>query len=88
MIKLLTDCNKCLHNGVCKNRNNAENAMKKLKNTNYGCGPNDDYEWDMMSEHLSIIISFSCQNYEEKIPTPKYHKRPYTFSDIMKGSGC
>lgn len=43
MLELRTDCNKCLHDKVCKNRNNVKQAMKKLKNTNieFSC---PDYE--------------------------------------------
>lgn len=68
MIELRTDCDKCSHVKVCKNRNNAKNAMEKLKNMNYGSGPNDDYGWDFMSEHSNIKIGFSCLDYEERRP--------------------
>lgn len=68
MFKLKTDCNKCSHVKVCKNQNNAKNAMEKLKSTNYGDGPNDDYGWDVMSDHLNIKIEFSCPDYEERRP--------------------
>lgn len=64
MLRLKTDCNKCLHRNVCKNKDNAKAAMNKLKDTNYGKGPNDDYGWDIMSDVLHINIEFSCPDYE------------------------
>ena len=66
MFKLKEDCEKCSHNVVCKNKNNAKNAMEKLKNTRYGDGPNDDYGWDIMSNNLNITITFSCPDYMDK----------------------
>ena len=65
MIKLTTDCNKCVHKKMCRYTRNAELAMKKLKNMTYGTGPNDDYDWDTMMnvEHVDII--FSCPDYEQ-----------------------
>lgn len=69
MLKLKTDCDRCSHVKVCKNRNNAKQAMEKLKNMNYGSGPNDDYGWDIMSDHLNIKIEFFCPDYEERRPT-------------------
>lgn len=64
MLRLKTDCNKCLHRNVCKNKGNARMAMKKLKDTNFGDSPNDDYGWDIMSDALHINIEFSCPDYE------------------------
>lgn len=77
MISLRTDCDKCTHVKVCKNRNNAKAAVEKLKNTNYGSGPNDDDVielrtrlcWDAMSRHMNIEIDISCPDYEERRPT-------------------
>ena len=68
MLELRTDCNKCSHVKVCKNQNNAKYAMKKLRNTNYGDSPNDDYKWDVMSDNLNIKVEFSCPDYEERRP--------------------
>lgn len=63
MIKLKTDCVKCLHEKVCKNKNNAVNDMNKLKIMQYGKGPNDDYDWAIMMEHRHVNIEFSCPDY-------------------------
>ena len=65
MIKLKTDCAKCLHEKVCKHKNNAVNAMIKLKNMTYGNGPNDDYDWGIMMESKHVDIEFSCPDYME-----------------------
>ena len=43
MIRLVTDCNTCIHKEVCKHKDNAKSDMEKLKNMIYGEGPNDDY---------------------------------------------
>lgn len=66
MIKLKTECNKCYHQKVCKNKDHAKQAVEKLSNTTYGNGPNNDYGWDIMSDHLNIKIEFSCLDYEER----------------------
>ena len=42
MLKLLTDCNECIHKRTCKYYDHPKQAMEKLKNTTYGDGPNDD----------------------------------------------
>ncbi len=69
MLELRTDCSKCLHGKVCKNKDNAKFAMKKLKDTNYGSGSNGDYRWDAMSDHLNVKVEFSCPDYEERRPS-------------------
>ncbi|WP_289307852.1 hypothetical protein [uncultured Phocaeicola sp.] len=45
--------------------------MKKLANTTYGNGPNDDYGWDVMMKSQNVDVSFSCPDYQEQKPTPK-----------------
>lgn len=65
MLKLLTDCDKCMYKRVCKYYGHPKQAMEKLKNTTYGDGPNDDYGWDTMMEHEHVDISFSCPDYPE-----------------------
>ena len=66
MLKLRTDCNDCLHSKVCKNKNKAKSAMEKLKNANYGKGPNDDYGWDVISDAMHVNIDFSCLDFDKK----------------------
>ena len=63
MIKLKTDCKDCIHAKVCKNKDNAKNAMKKLNDTRYGDGPNDDYNWDIMMDFKHVDIEFSCPEF-------------------------
>ena len=46
MLKVATDCSKCIHQKVCRKVNNMEMLKNKLANTNFGKGPNDDYDWD------------------------------------------
>ena len=64
MIKITTYCFNCLHKDICKFKGNAECDMKKLKNMTYGNGPNDDYDWDIMSISRHYNITFSCDMYE------------------------
>jgi len=71
MLKLLTDCDKCIHKRTCKYYNHPKQAMDKLKDTTYGNGPNDDYGWDVMMEHEHVDVSFSCPDYEKQKPIPK-----------------
>ena len=63
MIKLKTDCKDCIHEKVCKNKDNAKHAMEKLNNTRYGNGPNDDYDWDIMMDTQHVNIEFSCPDF-------------------------
>jgi hypothetical protein len=50
-------------NKTCKYKNNAAYAMKKLKEMTYGNGPNDDYNWDIMTQHEHVDIVFSCPHF-------------------------
>ena len=77
MIKLITDCKKCMHAAVCKNKDNAAHAMEKLKNMTYGDGPNDDYDWNTMMEHYHVDISFSCPDFRPEVPTPRIGSKAY-----------
>ena len=63
MIRLVTDCNTCMHKEVCKHKDNAKSDMEKLKNMIYGEGPNDDYTWDTISSSRHVNITFSCPDY-------------------------
>ena len=63
MIKLATDCKDCIHSKMCKNKDNAKYDMEKLKRTNYGKGPNDDYGWDLMISSRNVDITFSCPDF-------------------------
>ena len=63
MIKLATDCDKCIHKKMCRNKDNAKYAMERLKNMQYGKGPNDDYDWDTMMKARHVGITFSCPDF-------------------------
>ena len=63
MITLKTDCNKCIHKDICRYINNAKGDMIKLKNMNYGEGPNGDYDWETISNSQHVNIEFSCPDY-------------------------
>ena len=65
MIKLKTNCDECVHKKVCKNINNAELNMNKLKKIQYGTGSNNDYYWDIMMKHYNVVIEFSCPDFEK-----------------------
>ena len=63
MIKLKTDCETCMHKNICRFRDNAKSDVNKLKNINYGIGPNDNYDWDTISNSRHVTIEFSCMDY-------------------------
>lgn len=65
MINLKTDCEKCIHKEVCKNKNNAKMFSEKLSNLNFGDGPNDDYDWNIMSNCYHVRIDISCPDFRE-----------------------
>lgn len=64
MIKLTTDCGKCVHANVCKYRGCAESAMKKLKDTMYTPG-RGGYDWETESNYYHYDITFSCPMFTE-----------------------
>lgn len=66
MIYLENDCSKCIHKEMCKYEGNAKHDMEKLMNTTYGTGPNDDYDWNTMSDVNHVTIRFSCKSFREE----------------------
>ena len=38
--------------------------MNKLKNMNYGTGPNDDYDWETISDIHHVNVAFACSDYK------------------------
>lgn len=73
MLKVATDCSKCVHQKVCRKVNNMEMLKNKLANTNFGKGPNDDYDWDTMSDSYGVDISFSCADFSQAIDSHYGH---------------
>ena len=70
-VNLKTDCEKCTHKKVCKNHSAALTFANKLKEINYGLGPNDDYSYDTMSDHYHVNIDISCKDFEQVKPVPR-----------------
>ena len=66
MIKLMTSCTDCLHSKMRKYKGNVESDFKKLKNTTYGSGSNDDYDWGTMPDHRNVETRFACPDYTTK----------------------
>lgn len=64
MIKLVTDCDACIHKTICKYKDNAKADMNKLKNMNYGTGLNDDYDWETISDSRHVNVTFACSDYK------------------------
>lgn len=71
MIKLNTKCDDCIHSKVCINKNQAKYFANRLSKINYGDGPNDDYDFDTMSDHYHVNIDISCRDYEKSVPKPR-----------------
>lgn len=67
MIKLETDCDNCMHKKVCSFAYNAKNDMEKLKNTEYGKNPTEDYYWKDMVKYRNVDITFSCPDFQVNI---------------------
>ena len=70
-VNLKTNCKDCIHEKVCKNRGIAESFNKRLSELTYGCGPNDDYDWNTMSDCYHVKIDISCSDFERIIPVKK-----------------
>lgn len=70
-VNLKTKCEECTHAKVCRNKNQAKYFANKLKETNYGDGPNDDYDYDTMSEHYHVNIDIYCKDFEKVKPVPR-----------------
>lgn len=64
MIKLKTDCEKCIHKKVCGNKGNPEEAMVRLSNDIYGTDPNDVSSWEQMMKRKNVDIVFSCPDFD------------------------
>ena len=73
MVKLMTSCNGCLYKKNCKYKDNAKMLSDRLNNTQFGDGPNDDYNWDIMSEHYHVDIEIRCPDYRKEVPIPRGH---------------
>lgn len=78
MITLKTDCKNCAHAMMCKWKDNAKFAMERLKNMQYGDGPNDDYDWDTIMRSKNVNIEFSCPDYTSSSPI-NYLNRDHGF---------
>ena len=65
MINLKTNCEECIHVKICKNKNNAKNFCERLSDLTYGSGPNDDYDWNTMSDHYNVNIDISCPDFKK-----------------------
>ena len=63
-VNLKTNCEHCIHEKVCRNIGRPEAFKKRIENTNYGSGPNDDYGLDTMSDRYHIAIDISCNDFE------------------------
>lgn len=63
MIKLATPCNEYIHSNVCKNKNQAETAAKRLKDVTFDESRYDGYGWETMSSTLRFDISFECRDF-------------------------
>lgn len=57
-VKLQTDCRRCLHKETCRWKDNAEDAVEKLKDDVYG--------WDARLGHLHVDVVLSCPDYEHE----------------------
>lgn len=67
MIRLEIDCNDCMHNDICKFKNNAKTDMERWKRTLYSKDPNSDYDWETMSNYRHVDITFSCPDFQVNI---------------------
>lgn len=58
-IKLATDCKDCVHEKVCKYKNNAVDAMNRFKSSIDGGSRWDD---SMKNKHVDVV--FSCPSFD------------------------
>lgn len=66
MIINKTHCEECIHCKVCKNKDNSKRLSERLRDLTYGSGPNDDYDWNTMSNSYNVNIEMSCPDFEKK----------------------
>lgn len=71
MINLKTNCEECMHNKVCRNKNHAKYLCERLSDLTFGEGPNDDCDWNTISEHYHINIDISCKDFEKIRPVAR-----------------
>lgn len=69
MIKTITDCEKCIHNIVCR-LETPNQEMERLKGTTHGKPPNSDYPWNYIYDnkltHINVV--FECIHFREIKP--------------------
>ena len=70
-VNVKTNCKNCVHEKVCRNNGRPESFKRRMENTNYGKGPNDDYGLDTMSDSYHISIDISCNDFEKSVPVPR-----------------
>lgn len=70
-IYLETNCEECIHNEVCKNKNNAKHEYDRLRDLQYGKGPNDDYPYDIMMQANRVLITIKCPDFHKIEPVKR-----------------
>lgn len=76
MIKLVTNCEECIHNKICKFKNNAKTKMEYLKKIEYHNGfSNDVYDWETELERANVDVTFSCRDFRKEISFDKPNLR-------------
>ena len=70
-VNLKTNCKNCVHEKVCRNNGMPELFKRRIENTNYDIGPNDDYGLDTISDRYHITIDISCNDFEKSVPVPR-----------------
>ena len=71
MITVKENCNDCVHKDVCKNKGVPDMFSRKISETMFGYGPNDDYGIEYMSDHYCIGIDISCKNFRQDVAVRK-----------------
>lgn len=66
MISLETKCEDCTYNEICKYKDNAENAYKKLVDMKWDGGIDDAYYWDGAMAQRRVNVKFSCSMFNKK----------------------
>lgn len=71
MINLKTNCEECIHNKVCRNKNRAKCLCERLSDLTFGEGLMMINDWDTRSEHYHINIDISCKDFEKIRPVAR-----------------
>ena len=64
MLRLMNECDKCIHKNVCKYKNNQSILFDRLRTMPFDGNGDDERNWESMSYEFNVAIDFSCLSFK------------------------